>query len=97
MIPINKVYNYSLPIKIITEDLNVNHTNKLPVFAIFIFPTYNFSPKTGEDLGIFEIKGKLYNKYGSLDFSFIVDVTIPVPTLSNSAPIDLNVEVGGES
>ncbi len=80
----------------ITEDLYVNHTKKLPIFAIFIFPTYNFSPKTEKDLGIFEIKGKLYNKYGSLNYSFIIDVITPVPTLSNIAPIDLNLEVGGE-
>jgi hypothetical protein len=95
-VPINQIKDYSLPVFMTTADLDVDHFTKLPTFAKFTFPTYNFSPKTKVDLGRFYIKGKLFNKYGSLDFFFIVEVTSPEITLNNGTPKNLEVDLGSE-
>lgn len=50
-VPIKQETEYALPVLKNTEDLEVEHTTRLPPFATFTFPKYNFSPKTKEDLG----------------------------------------------
>lgn len=43
-IPINTIKEYTLPIKLTTENMRVVHEIPLPQFATFEFPTYTFTP-----------------------------------------------------
>ena len=63
-----------------TEGIDVSHTS-LPGFATTDKFQYSFQPTVIAHLGTFLIKGKLQNKWGSLDFDFKVEVTNEPPTL----------------
>ena len=60
----------------------VTHDNTLPKFAIFDSPDYTFQPNRLSDLGIYTIKGKLWNKFTYTNFTFKINVTNEPPYLS---------------
>jgi hypothetical protein len=63
----------------------VEHDQTLPSFVSFTFPDYIFNPSKIEDLGIFLIKGKLWNQYASTEFFFKVNVTNSAPYFSGDS------------
>ena len=75
---ISKQFKYQLPVSG-NNDEYITHDAILPSFIDFSFPEYVFSPNKISDFGIFIIKGKLCNKYGSTIFSFNVNSTNQPP------------------
>ena len=75
---ISKQFKYQLPVSG-NNDEYITHDAILPSFIDFSFPEYVFSPIKISDFGIFIIKGKLCNKYGSTIFSFNVNSTNQPP------------------
>ena len=67
----NNIFKYQLPVSG-NNDEYVTHETALPQFIEFTFPEYVFNSTRISDLGVFTIKGKLWNAFGSTGFSFIV-------------------------
>jgi hypothetical protein len=70
----NNQFKYKLPVSGSNDEF-VTHYTTLPSFIKFTFPEYVFTPFKISDLGYFTIKGKLYNDFGSTNFSFTVNLT----------------------
>ena len=85
---VGSVFELELPL-IETDGIEISHKS-LPGFAIIDKLMYSFQPTIIADLGVFLIKGKLENKWGSLDFDFKVEVTNEPPTLEMS-PKDTSI------
>jgi hypothetical protein len=64
-----------------TEGIETSHSS-LPGFVKFDKFAYTFMPTTMTHLGIFFIKGRLQNKWGSLDFDFRIEVKNDPPSLA---------------
>jgi hypothetical protein len=52
----------------------------------FSYPDYTFNPLSQSDLGIWTIKGKLWNQYTSVNFTFKLNVTNEAPYFSVDPP-----------
>lgn len=65
---INEVKEYSLPLMIITDDMEAVHTTQLPCYATFNFPAYKFAPTMASHIGVAIIKGNLKNSNGQIQF-----------------------------
>jgi hypothetical protein len=76
---VNKLANYTLPVIEGIKGEYVIHNPALPIFTSFKFPTYFFKPMRKTDLGIFNIKGQLWNKYTYTSFQFRLNVTNTAP------------------
>ncbi len=74
----NNIFKYQMPVSG-NNDEYVTHETALPRFIKFTFPEYDFNPTKINDLGFFTIKGKLWNNFGSIDFSFTVHSTNQAP------------------
>ncbi len=74
----NNKFKYQMPVSG-NNDEYVTHETALPRFIKFTFPEYEFNPSEISDLGFFTIKGKVWNDFGSIDFSFIVHSTNQAP------------------
>jgi hypothetical protein len=74
----NNIFKYKMPVNRNKEEY-VTHKTALPRFIKFTFPEYVFNPTNISDLGFFTIKGKLWNEFGSTNFSFIVNATNQPP------------------
>ncbi len=61
----------------------MNHLIALPDFITFVFPEYTIKPKAKKDIGLFKIKGIIFNKYGELPFILDVNVINSPPELEN--------------
>ncbi len=59
----------------------VVHESSLPRFAVFDFPEYTFLPNQKSDLGLYTIKGQLWNSYTHISFQFRINVTNQAPYL----------------
>jgi hypothetical protein len=77
----SNVAYYSLPVMPGMADEYVVHDLSLPRFATFSFPDYTFLPNRKSDLGVYTIKGQLWNAYTSISFQFRVNVTNEAPYL----------------
>ena len=73
---------YELPVIIEFNPVSITFQN-LPSFIRFQMPTFTFSPAKKSDLGEFEVKGTVKNKYLSKIFSFKVKVTNEAPYLTS--------------
>jgi hypothetical protein len=76
---VNKIANYTLPVIEGIKGEYVTHNPALPRFTSFKFPLYIFKPKTITDLGIFNIKGQLWNNYTYTSIQFMLNVTNMAP------------------
>jgi len=74
----NEAY-YSLPVMTGIADEYVVHDSSLPRFAKFSFPDYTFMPNRLSDLGVYTIKGQLWNSYTYINFQFRLNVTNEAP------------------
>jgi hypothetical protein len=72
---------YSLPIMEGLQGEYVTHESPLPRCATFDFPNYTFLPNRVSDLGLYIIKGKLWNQYTFTSFTFKINVTNEAPYL----------------
>ena len=79
---------YTLPIILGMKDEYVTHDTTLPQFAIFDSPDYIFQPNRLSDLGIYTVKGRLWNKYTYTNFTFKINVTNEPPYLSEGQLMD---------
>ncbi len=70
---------YSLPVIAGIPDEYVIHESSLPRFADFNFPDYSFLPNLKSDLGVYTIKGQLWNAYAYISFQFRLNVTNEAP------------------
>jgi hypothetical protein len=70
---------YSLPVMTGMTEEYVVHESPLPRFAVFSYPDYKFMPKRLSDLGVYVIKGQLWNAYTYLGFQFRLNVTNEAP------------------
>ena len=68
----------------------------LPRFVKFDYPNYFFHPEDPSDIGIFIIKGELWNLYTHISFSFKVNVTNQRPYLQQRQISDLKVPIKTE-
>lgn len=76
---VNKIANYTLPVFEGIKGQYVIHNPALPSFTSFKYPLYIFKPKVLIDLGIFTIKGQLWNNYTYTSFQFKLNVTNLAP------------------
>jgi hypothetical protein len=72
---------YSLPVMEGIQGEYVTHESSLPRFVTFDFPNYKFLPNRISDLGLYIIKGKLWNQYTYTSFTFKINVTNEAPYL----------------
>ena len=87
-------YNYTLPLIEGIQGEYATHDTTLPRFSKFINNTYSFFPDRASDMGIFIIKGKLWNYYASTRFSFKINVTNEAPFLkANQLQDYIEVEI----
>jgi len=70
---------YSLPVMTGMAEEYVVHKSPLPRFAVFSYPDYKFMPKRLSDLGVYLIKGQLWNAYTYIGFQFRLNVTNKAP------------------
>jgi hypothetical protein len=85
--------NYTLPVE------NTNYAVLLaenPRFVEFQYPDFFFHPVRPNHIGVFTIKGELYNDYTSTPFSFKVNVTNQAPYLLERQIADVKVPIKGE-
>lgn len=76
---VNKIANYTLPVIEGIKGEYIIHNPALPRFTTFKFPLYIFKPMILTDLGIFTIKGQLWNNYTCTSFQFKLNVTNMAP------------------
>jgi hypothetical protein len=86
-------FNFSLPVIEDDSDEKVLHPSGLPPFVKFNFPTYTFSPERPSEIGMFTIKGELWNNFTFTQFQFKISITNRAPQLSITKIPDLNVAV----
>jgi hypothetical protein len=70
--PILSYSNYTLSVEN-TKYADLHPDN--PRFLKFYYPEFIFHPVQPSHIGVFTIKGDLYNEYTSTPFSFKVNVT----------------------
>ena len=79
---VGSLFEFELPLYE-TEDIELTHSS-LPGFAFIDLFKYTFKPTAIPHLGLFLIKGKLQNYWGSLAFDFRIEVTNEPPSLAMS-------------
>jgi hypothetical protein len=77
---IGSVFELELPLYE-TNGIDISNS-PLPDFVFFDKFLYTFKPTLITQLGIFTIKGRLENIWGSLDFDFKIEVMNKAPTLT---------------
>jgi hypothetical protein len=70
---------YTLPVMTGMAEDYVVHETLLPRFAVFKYPNYKFMPNRLSDLGVYVIKGQLWNAYTYVGFQFRLNVTNEAP------------------
>lgn len=66
---------FYLPVLDNIPDEKVVHPSGLPNFVQFNFPVYTFYPERENQVGMFTIKGELWNSFTNTEFCFRVSVT----------------------
>lgn len=79
---VGSVFELELPLYE-TEEVDLSHSS-LPGFAMVDDFKYTFKPTTIAHLGIFLIKGRLQNHWGSLAYDIRIEVTNDPPSLTTS-------------
>lgn len=81
--------NYTLPV----EDTKYVARHEYPRFVKFDYPVYFFIPLHPSDIGVFTIKGELWNDFAHTPFFFKVNVTNQAPYLQERQIADVRVPI----